>query len=92
MDECLEATSQSRVGLDKFSHLFSVSGDDDGKDVEDEGPGRVDAQGVAAQVRAIAEASAKLLKAGKHPHAEVMVPLVGTARELEPIKREAQGE
>ena len=45
----------------------------------------------ALQVRAIAEAAAKLSKAGKHPHPEIMIPLVGTARELDPVKAEALG-
>jgi pyruvate, orthophosphate dikinase len=35
------------------------------------------------QVRAIAEASAQLERAGKNPKPEIMVPLVGTAQELE---------
>jgi pyruvate, orthophosphate dikinase len=35
------------------------------------------------QVRAIAEAAASLEQAGKNPKPEIMIPLVGTARELE---------
>ena len=42
------------------------------------------------QVRAIAEASATLIKEGFHPHAEIMVPLVATVAELEPIRRTSE--
>ena len=45
----------------------------------------------ALQVRAIAEASAQLIKAGKDPRPEIMVPLVGSVMELHIIKDEAQG-
>ncbi len=43
------------------------------------------------QVRAIAEASAILIKEGRHPHAEIMVPLVATVAELEPIRNTSEG-
>jgi pyruvate, orthophosphate dikinase len=42
------------------------------------------------QVRAVAEASAHLLKAGKNPHAEIMVPLVATVEELSLIRQESE--
>ena len=42
------------------------------------------------QVRAIAEASAILIKEGRRPHAEIMVPLVATVAELEPIRRSSE--
>ena len=42
------------------------------------------------QVRAIAEAAAIRILEGGHPHPEVMVPLVATVAELEPIRREAE--
>ena len=42
------------------------------------------------QVRAIAEAAALLTKQGHHPKPEIMVPLVATVAELEPVRREAQ--
>ena len=42
------------------------------------------------QVRAIAEASATLIHEGLHPHAEIMVPLVATVAELEPIRRTSE--
>ncbi len=42
------------------------------------------------QVRAIAEAAAQLLKAGKHPHPEIMVPLVADVRELAIIRAQAE--
>jgi len=41
------------------------------------------------QVRAIAEATAALLSQGRRPHPEIMVPLVATVAELEPVRREA---
>ncbi|NLT54225.1 MAG: pyruvate, phosphate dikinase [Actinomycetales bacterium] len=41
------------------------------------------------QVRAIAEASAQLTKAGKSPKPEIMVPLVATVEELRTIKTRA---
>ncbi len=43
----------------------------------------------ALQVRAIAEAMAIRLLEGGHPHPEVMVPLVATVAELEPVREEA---
>ncbi|HEY7596134.1 MAG TPA: pyruvate, phosphate dikinase [Actinophytocola sp.] len=43
------------------------------------------------QVRAIAEASAARLRAGGHPHAEIMIPLIGDARELEIVAARASG-
>jgi pyruvate,orthophosphate dikinase len=42
------------------------------------------------QVRAVAEASAQLLKAGKAPHAEIMVPLVATVEELSTIRQASE--
>ncbi len=42
------------------------------------------------QVRAIAEAVAQLLKSGKHPHPEIMVPLVGDVRELAIVRAQAE--
>ena len=42
------------------------------------------------QVRAIAEATAQLIKLGKHPMPEVMIPLVGSVQELEIIKTDAR--
>ncbi|WP_329257328.1 pyruvate, phosphate dikinase [Actinoallomurus sp. NBC_01490] len=42
------------------------------------------------QVRAIAEAAAELKEAGKEPHAEIMIPLVGAVQELEYIREEAE--
>jgi pyruvate,orthophosphate dikinase len=42
------------------------------------------------QVRAIAEAAAELKKAGREPHAEIMIPLVGAVQELEYIREEAE--
>ncbi|MCL6538111.1 MAG: pyruvate, phosphate dikinase [Acidothermus sp.] len=44
----------------------------------------------ALQVRAIAEASAELIKRGKNPHPEIMVPLVGAVQELEIVREEAE--
>ena len=43
----------------------------------------------ALQVRAIAEATAIRLLEGGHPHPEVMVPLVATVAELDPVREEA---
>ena len=43
----------------------------------------------ATQVKAIAQATAKLLSEGLHPHPEIMVPLVATVAEFVPIKKEA---
>ncbi|MEO3751263.1 pyruvate, phosphate dikinase [Streptomyces sp. B6B3] len=42
------------------------------------------------QVRAIAEATADRLAEGGDPHAEIMIPLVGTARELEIVRADAE--
>ncbi|MDR3106780.1 MAG: pyruvate, phosphate dikinase [Bifidobacteriaceae bacterium] len=44
----------------------------------------------ALQVRAIAEAAAELVKAGKDPHPEIMVPLVGSYVELDLVRDEAE--
>jgi pyruvate,orthophosphate dikinase len=44
----------------------------------------------ALQVRAIAEAAAQLRQAGKDPHPEIMVPLVGAVQELEVVREEAE--
>jgi len=44
----------------------------------------------AMQVRAIAEAAAKVRKAGGDPVPEIMVPLVGAVQELETVRHEAQ--
>lgn len=43
----------------------------------------------ATQVKAIAQATAKLLSEGLHPHPEIMVPLVATVAEFVPVKKEA---
>ena len=43
------------------------------------------------QVRAIAEATAVRILEKGNPHPEVMVPLVATVAELEPIRQEAEG-
>ncbi|ABK52574.1 pyruvate phosphate dikinase [Acidothermus cellulolyticus 11B] len=45
----------------------------------------------ALQVRAIAEAAAILIKRGKNPRPEIMVPLVGAIQELEIVREEAEG-
>ncbi|MFY9914151.1 MAG: pyruvate, phosphate dikinase [Nocardioidaceae bacterium] len=42
------------------------------------------------QVRAIAEAAAQLMKAGKDPHPEIMVPLVADVKELAIIRAQAE--
>jgi pyruvate,orthophosphate dikinase len=42
------------------------------------------------QVRAIAEAAAELKAAGRDPHPEIMIPLVGAVQELEIIRDEAE--
>ena len=42
------------------------------------------------QVRAIAEAAAELLKKGKAPHPEIMVPLVGDVKELAIVRAQAE--
>ncbi|MFF4216486.1 pyruvate, phosphate dikinase [Streptomyces nondiastaticus] len=44
----------------------------------------------AMQVRAIAEAAAERRNAGGDPHAEIMIPLVGTVQELEIVREEAE--
>ena len=41
------------------------------------------------QVRAIAEATAQLIKLGKHPQPEIMIPLVGSVQELEIIRADS---
>jgi pyruvate,orthophosphate dikinase len=45
----------------------------------------------ALQVRAIGEATAELRRAGRDPRPEVMVPLVGSVRELQLVREEAAG-
>jgi pyruvate,orthophosphate dikinase len=42
------------------------------------------------QVRAIAEATAQLIKLGKDPQPEIMIPLVGSVQELEIIETDAR--
>jgi pyruvate,orthophosphate dikinase len=42
------------------------------------------------QVRAIAEAAAQRRREGGDPHAEIMIPLVGTVQELEIIRAESE--
>jgi pyruvate,orthophosphate dikinase len=42
------------------------------------------------QVRAIAEATAQLIKMGKDPQPEIMIPLVGSVQELEIIETDAR--
>lgn len=42
------------------------------------------------QVRAIAEATASLIKAGKDPHPEIMIPLIGSVRELQILRDESE--
>jgi pyruvate,orthophosphate dikinase len=42
------------------------------------------------QVRAIAEAAAQLVKLGKDPKPEIMIPLVGSVQELEIIRGDAE--
>jgi pyruvate, orthophosphate dikinase len=42
------------------------------------------------QVRAIAEATAQLVKLGKDPQPEIMIPLVGSVQELEIIETDAR--
>lgn len=44
----------------------------------------------ALQVRAIAEATVELRRAGKDPRPEIMVPLVGSVRELQIVRDEAE--
>jgi pyruvate,orthophosphate dikinase len=41
------------------------------------------------QVRAIAEATAQLIKLGKNPQPEIMIPLVGSVQELEIIRTDS---
>ncbi|QRV02406.1 pyruvate, phosphate dikinase [Arcanobacterium phocisimile] len=41
---------------------------------------------IAMQVRAIAEAAAELKKAGKDPRPEIMVPLIGSSREMQIVR------
>ena len=43
------------------------------------------------QIRAIAEATVQLREAGKDPRPEIMVPLVGSVRELQLVREEALG-
>jgi pyruvate,orthophosphate dikinase len=43
------------------------------------------------QVKAIAEATVELRKAGRDPRPEIMVPLVGSVRELQLVREEALG-
>ena len=42
------------------------------------------------QARAIAEATAELIKAGKHPIPEIMIPLVGAVQELEIVREQTE--
>jgi pyruvate,orthophosphate dikinase len=42
------------------------------------------------QVRAIAEATAQLIKLGKDPRPEIMIPLVGSVQELEIIRTDSE--
>ncbi len=42
------------------------------------------------QTRAIAEATAELIKAGKHPMPEIMIPLVGAVQELEIVREQTE--
>ncbi len=44
------------------------------------------------QVRALAEAAAQLLKQGLQPQPEVMVPLVGSVREMQLVREELEAE
>ena len=44
----------------------------------------------ALQIEAIAEAAARRIQAGGDPHAEIMVPLVATVAELEPVRAQAE--
>ncbi|MCF4121492.1 pyruvate, phosphate dikinase [Antribacter sp. KLBMP9083] len=45
----------------------------------------------ALQVRAIAEAAVGLRRAGRDPRPEIMVPLVGSVREMQLVRAEAEG-
>ena len=42
------------------------------------------------QVRAIAEATAQLIRMGRDPQPEIMIPLVGSVQELEIIRADAE--
>ena len=42
------------------------------------------------QISAIVQATIELLKAGKSPHPEIMVPLVSTVAEFDPVRKEAE--
>jgi pyruvate,orthophosphate dikinase len=44
----------------------------------------------AMQVRAVVEAAVGLLREGKHPRPEIMVPLVGSVRELQIVRDEVE--
>jgi pyruvate,orthophosphate dikinase len=44
----------------------------------------------ALQIRAITEAAIEQIKAGKDPRVEIMVPLVGSVRELDIVRAEAE--
>lgn len=44
----------------------------------------------ALQVRAIATATARLLKEGYHPHGEIMIPLVSVVPELSTLREESE--
>ena len=45
----------------------------------------------ALQIRAVAEAAAARIKAGGHPHAEIMIPLAASIMELHLVRDEAEG-
>ena len=45
----------------------------------------------ALQMRALCEAAAELVGRGLDPHPEIMVPLVGSVRELQLVREEAEG-
>jgi pyruvate, orthophosphate dikinase len=45
----------------------------------------------ALQVRAIVEATCALIKEGRKPEVEIMVPLIGSVRELHLVRDEAEG-
>lgn len=45
---------------------------------------------IIMQVRAIAEATAELKKAGKNPKPEIMVPLIGSSREMQIVRDMAE--
>ena len=42
------------------------------------------------QISAIVQATIELMKAGKSPHPEIMVPLVSTVAEFDPVRKEAE--